>query len=237
MNEPIESVKQALLLDFDGVVVATERLHFESWNAAFAELLGIRITGSHKQLIGLTLTEIYDLWCQAANGRPLSLTPEMEQRLLARKTELFFSLGEGRLQPLPGVVGLVHRARALGWYVMIVSRSRRIRLLRTLEMAGLPAIFDLVMGCEDAVEPTTDRKEHARAAAPFGIDPACCVVVEDSATGVWNARACGIGTVIGLTTSLDRATLLAAGAHLVVDYLAEVQLERSAAGVLEECYV
>jgi len=236
MNEPIESAKQALLLDFDGVVVATERLHFESWNAAFDELLGVRIGGSYKQLIGLTLTEIYALWCQGANGRPLELSAEMEQRLLARKTELFFTLGEGRLRPMPGVIGLAHRARALGWYVMIVSRSRRIRLLRTLEMAGLPAIFDLVMGCEDAVEPTTDRKEHARAATSFGIDPACCVVIEDSASGVRNARACRIGTVIGLTTSLDRATLLAAGAHLAVDHLDEVQLEWRPVGAIEECY-
>ena len=48
-NQPSTS-KHALILDFDGVVVATERLHFECWNAAFDELLGIRIDGDHRRL-------------------------------------------------------------------------------------------------------------------------------------------------------------------------------------------
>lgn len=213
--------RRALILDFDGVVVPTEQLHFESWNAAFEELLGLRRTGGYKQLVGLTLAEIYALWSPAQ-----TLSGEMKQKLLARKTELFFSLGTGRLAPMPGLTELLHRVRALDWYVMIASRARRRRLLRTLELIELSFVFDLVIGCEDAVEPTTDRKEHTRAAVPFGIDPARCLVVEDSPSGVRAACACGIGCVIGLTTSFDQAALLAAGAQAAVDHLDQIRLDK-----------
>jgi beta-phosphoglucomutase-like phosphatase (HAD superfamily) len=125
---------------------------------------------------------------------------------------------------MPGSLALIRRARALGWYVAIVSRARRLRLHGTLEIMQMPALFDLVLGCEDSVDPLTDRKDYARAARIFGAAPARCVVIEDSASGVADARAAGIGHVIGLTSSLDAQALCAAGAHEVVAHLDGVEL-------------
>ncbi|MEP6988373.1 MAG: hypothetical protein ABI970_22405, partial [Chloroflexota bacterium] len=89
----------------------------------------------------------------------------------------------------------------------------------------MPALFDLILGSEDAVDPTTDRKNHARAAHIFNIDPLACVVIEDSVSGIKDALACGIGTVIGLTSSFDAAVLAQAGAHQIVSHLSEVALD------------
>jgi beta-phosphoglucomutase-like phosphatase (HAD superfamily) len=212
--------RRALILDCDGVLVDTEPVHFECWNQAFDELLGLRVAGDYKQLVGLTLDEIYRLWAGSQ-----TLTDDARARVLARKTDLFYTAGQGRLVPLPGSLNLIQRARSLGWYVALVSRAYRLRLHRTLEMAGMPAAFDAVLGYEDAVDPATDRKNHARAARLFGIEPANSVVVEDSVSGVHDALACGIGRVIGLTTSLSAAALREAGAHEVVDHLDEIQIE------------
>ena len=33
--------RRMLILDFDGVIVNTERVHFDSWNAAFEEMFGM----------------------------------------------------------------------------------------------------------------------------------------------------------------------------------------------------
>jgi len=218
--------RRGLILDFDGVVVDTEQIHFESWNEAFNQLLGIRIAGAHTQIVGLTLDQIYQTWCAAGMISSTELTATMKQQLLARKTEWFFALGAGRLTPMPGLVELVRKARECGWYVTIASRARRIRLLKTLELARTPVAFDLVLGSEDVVDAKSDRKIHARAARVFGINPTRCVVIEDSASGVADACASAIGWVIGLTTSLDHATLRKAGAHEVVDHLDAVRLPR-----------
>jgi beta-phosphoglucomutase-like phosphatase (HAD superfamily) len=58
----------------------------------------------------------------------------------------------------------------------------------------------------------------------FGIDPAVCLVIEDSTQGIRDALACGIGTVVGMASSLTPDLLEAAGAHQVVSSLDELSL-------------
>lgn len=224
MENQSSDQRRALILDFDGVVVDTERVHFASWRAAFEEVLGVDIGDDHMQIVGLGLEQLFDLWTDLGFLSATDATAEFQERLLERKTALFFELGETLLVPMPGIVELVRSAQVRGWYVAIASRARRLRLLRTLEVAGISATFDLLMGSEDVVDPVTDRKTHDLPARVFGIDPARCLVIEDSDSGVADACASGIGHVIGLTTSFDAQALRAAGAHEVVDELSEVDL-------------
>lgn len=216
-NQP----RRALLLDFDGVLVDSEPLHQESWRRAFGEVVGQAVGEAPGEEVGLSIDAIFARW-SAALGR--TLNDAQREAILARKTEIFYALGAERLRPMPGSVALINRARALGWYVAVVTRARRLRLHGTLAIMQMPAHFDLLLGCEDGVDPKTDRKDYARAARIFGIEPAHCVVVEDSASGVRDARASGIGCVIGFTTTLDAAALRAAGAHEVVSHLDAVEI-------------
>jgi len=136
----VESTRRALILDFDGVLVDTEPVHFESWNQAFGELLGIRrLEGDYRQLVGLRLDEIFQLWT-AGNGEiAVELHAEVKSKLLARKTELFFSIGATCLSPMPGSIDLLRRAHAHGWYTMVASRGKRLRLHRTLDLIQMCA--------------------------------------------------------------------------------------------------
>ena len=192
------SVRQALILDFDGVIVETEKLHFDCWNAAFQERFGIYLPGSFEQIVGLSIQEIYTLWSHASTDGSLHLTAEAEKELLARKTELYYEIGTETLTPIPGIVPVIKWARQHDWYVTIASRARRTRLLRTLDVLKLPVYFDLIMGTEDVVDPISDQKVHIRTVRPFDIHPANSVVIEDSASGVRSAKACATGMVIGL---------------------------------------
>lgn len=210
--------RRMLIFDFDGVVVDTEPLNYQAWETMFGRELGLSREGTSVDLVGLTLGEIFRLWL------PELPDVEEQERLLALKNEVYFALAAKNLAPIDGVNELLHRAIATGWYTAIASRSRRVRLLRTMELARVPALFDVVLGYEDGVNVDGDCKEHARAAALFGIDPAACIVIEDSAQGIRDARNCGIGTVIGLTTSLPAEVLRAAGAHQVVSGLTSVVL-------------
>lgn len=218
---PSDETRRALILDFDGVLVDSEPLHQESWRLAFEQLLARPITDGPVDEIGHSIDAIFARWSGALG---LEFSAEQREAILARKTAIFYALGADRLRPIPGSIALIRRAQARGWYVAIVSRARRLRLHGTLAIMQMPALFDLVLGSEDGVDPLSDRKDYARAARVFAIDPARCVVVEDSASGVADARAAGIGRVIGLTTTLDAATLCAAGAHQVVDHLDAVEL-------------
>lgn len=217
-----QNARRALIFDFDGVLVDSEPLHHESWLLAYAELLGVELTTAPPETIGLSLEASFARWEQALG---ITLADAEREALLARKTALFYSLGAEKLRPMAGSLELIQQAQALGWYVAICTRARRMRLHGTLKVMQMPALFDVMLGCEDGTDLLTDRKVHARAAQIFGIDPAHCVVVEDSASGVADARACGIGRVIGLTTTLPAAALCAAGAHEVVDSLHAIRLD------------
>ncbi len=220
----LANMRRCLILDFDGVLVDTEPLHFASWQQAFDTLMGIRIEDNYHLLVGLSLEQIYQLW---AGSKFDLLTPDLRQQLLALKTETFLKLASEQLQPMAGSIELIRRAQAAGWYTALVTRSLRMRLHRTLDIIHMPAVFDVILGSEDAVDPVSDRKNHARAAQIFNINLANCVVIEDSVSGIQDALACGIGTVIGLASSLDAAVLQEAGAHQVVAHLDAVRLESS----------
>jgi beta-phosphoglucomutase-like phosphatase (HAD superfamily) len=232
MTRSIESLfegpsvgRRALLLDFDGVIVDTEPLNFHAWNQAFGEAFGIfLVEEDRRQFVGLPLESTYQLWLRAyadahPDRPPLTLSTEQKTQIFARKSELFFAAAAQQLAPLPGIVPLIQQARGLGWYVSVASRSLRYRVHRILEIVRMPVSFDSVLGYEDLVDPITQRKVHHRAAALFGIAPEACVVVEDSPSGVKDARDAGIGRVVGYTSTLDAAALYAAGAHEVVDDL------------------
>lgn len=226
MSANMNDTRRCLILDFDGVLVDTEPLHFESWQRAFEQLMGIRIADDYHVLVGLSLEQIYQLWAGSKVGAAELLTGEMRRQLLTLKTETFLKLATERLQPMAGSIDLLRQAQAAGWYTAIVSRSLRMRLHQTLEIIKMPALFDLILGSEDAVDRVSDRKNHARAADVFGIDPLACVVIEDSVSGIQDALACGIGYVIGLSSSLGSDVLQEAGAHEVVGHLDEVRLDR-----------
>ncbi len=215
------NTRRCLILDFDGVLVDSEPLHFESWQRTFQQLMGIRIAGTYHQFVGLSLEQIYQLW---AGDTADKLTGDMRQNLLTLKIETFLTLASEQLEPMPGSIDLLRRAQDAGWYTAVVTRSLRMRLHCTLDIIHMPALFDLVLASEDSVDPLTDRKDHARAARIFNIDPLACIVIEDSVSGVQDAIASGIGTVIGLTSSLSAEALRQAGAHQIIAHLDEVTL-------------
>ncbi len=68
-------------------------------------------------------------------------------------------------------------------------------------------------------KPAPDMFIHA--AAALGIPVQRCVVVEDAVSGVLAGAAAGAGYVLGVDRSGDGAALLAAGANLVVNDLAQ----------------
>ena len=217
-------IRHALIFDFDGVLAHTEPYHFASWNQTFDEILGIRLADDYRVLVGLKLEEMYLLWVNSVPGRAIELTAELKQQLMARKTTLFYEKAAAHLTPMPGSIDLIRQALDLGWYTAIASRSARLRLLHTLDIIKIPPLFDLVLGTEDVVDPVTRRKIHSKAAHMFGIDPVQSIVIEDSVSGVIDALDSGIGYVIGITSSLERAALEKAGAHRVIDHLGELQL-------------
>jgi HAD superfamily hydrolase (TIGR01509 family) len=123
--------------------------------------------------------------------------------------------------------GTLATYRALGLPVAVVSNSAFHRLHRSVERAGMLALAGgHVYSAEDVGRPKPAPDGYLHAARALGHEPAHCLVIEDSPTGVRAARAAGmrvLGFLGGSHIGDSHAPqLLAAGADALFDDMAEL---------------
>ncbi|HOU22129.1 MAG TPA: HAD family phosphatase [Kiritimatiellia bacterium] len=214
----------AVLFDFDGVIVDSERLHHETMVAAMAgEGPACDWTFYRDNLMGLDDRGAFALLLVRAGIEP---RPEEIRRRIARKAELFSRFAAaGRVPPLPGAVDLV-RACAASGPVGLCSGALRSDIEPVLTALGIAECFAARVTADDVhrskPDPASYRLCVERLAAEFpdrGIVPAACVAIEDTVDGIVSARTAGL-PVLGVANSLTAEALRAAGAGIVVDSLA-----------------
>jgi len=206
-------VTDVVLLDFNGVVVDDEPIHF----AALRDVLGREGIDVDEATYYTEYLGFDDRVCIREafrrSGRPLD-RPALD-RLAADKAARYAAGARAALPLVPGVREFV-RAAAAAARIAVVSGALRREITAGLERAGLADVVACVVSAEDVTRCKPDPEGHRRALAAVASPPerVRAVVVEDSTPGLAAARALGAGCV-ALTTSHARETL--AGADLVWD--------------------
>jgi HAD superfamily hydrolase (TIGR01509 family) len=95
-----------------------------------------------------------------------------------------------------GVVELLDFLDAQGLPRAIATSSDRQVVVDRLEPCGLYARFHVVVGNEDCAEGKPHPEPYLNAARALGLDPADCLALEDSYSGVRSAHAAGMMTVM-----------------------------------------
>lgn len=208
---------EAILFDCDGVLVDSEKIYVE-------------VEREHLSRIGLTysldeyMTRFQglgsaDFWAaldsdhQALGKGPLPETfgEDLDAATMARIDK--------ELLEIAGIKQLLQAHQGLR---AVASSSRLNRLTHKLQHTGLFAFFEPHIYSGEQVEngkPAPDL--FLFAAQKLSVDPACCLVIEDSDNGVKAGLAAGM-TVWGFiggghSHNGHAAQLQAAGAHKVVD--------------------
>lgn len=227
---------RAVLLDLDGVITPTASVHEVAW----AELFAPWGFTSEDYLTYVDGKPRYDGVRSFLTSRGVELPagtpddPPGDGTVAAmgnRKDALFRELLErDGVAPYPGTMAVLDELDRHGIAQAVVSSSRNARPV--LEAAGLGDRFEHVVDGVTIVEEGITGKPapdmFLRAAELVGVAPTDAVVVEDATSGVAAGAAGGFGLVLGVDRGGNRDALLAAGAHLVVDDLAET-LEPEAA--------
>ncbi|HUS13688.1 MAG TPA: HAD family phosphatase, partial [Chloroflexia bacterium] len=149
-----------------------------------------------------------------------------------QQKEALFRAAAGDLKALAGATELVSDLRAHGWRQAIGSSAPHANITFLLKVLGLADAFDAVVSGDDVTAGKPDPAIFRTGLLRLGVAPSRGVVIEDAVPGVQAGVAAGAYTV-GVTTSRARADLLAAGAHLVVDSLAELSAARLEAALDE----
>lgn len=215
----------AVVFDFDGLILDTEWAIYESALAAF-EAHGHTLSVEAWSTIIGTNNEIDDAWwdtvCGAAGVVGFDLA-----RFEATYAEQDRSIRD-RLPANPGVPELVAELAAAGVPLGVASSSSRAWLDHHLGRLELAAAFGTLVGADlvgGVGKPAPDV--YLKACADLGADPTRSVALEDSAHGATAAKAAGMAVV----AVPSRITIHNDFSHvdLVVDSLRDVSVAQLAA--------
>ena len=209
---------QALLFDFDGLILDTEFPIYEAWREdylahghelpldVYAACVGSDFNRfdpkSHlESLVGSAIDwPDRDLW--------------RERNALERVKQL---------PPLPGVIALLDAAEASGIPCAVASSSPRSWVEGHLSRLGLLGRFVLTRCIDDVAAPKPAPDLFLAAAAGLGVAPGEALVLEDSRNGLIAAMAAGCPCVVvpnRVTAHLDFT-----GATAVLASLEDLDLE------------
>jgi HAD superfamily hydrolase (TIGR01509 family) len=193
-------VTDVLLLDYNGVVVDDEPLHF----AAFRDVLAVERIALDRTSYDTDYLGYDDRACfvEAFRRAGRSLDRASLDRLAARKADWYAELARAGLPVVPGVQDFV-RAAAAHTRIGVVSGALRAEIRAGLEYVGISDLVSAVVSAEDVACGKPDPAGLRLALAQLtgaGSSGTRAVVVEDSLPGLAAARALGAGCV-ALTTS------------------------------------
>jgi HAD superfamily hydrolase (TIGR01509 family) len=184
------SIYDAILFDFDGVLADTEPLHFRCWGQVLSDF-GVRLPWDYyaEHCIGASEHDTLRSFLTLA-------TPPIEFEALwaqyPRKKDLFREMIAVDVPLAAGAQELLHQLRG-NFRMAVVSSSNRREVEPALQVAGVRQYFDaLVCGSEvprlkPAPDPYLRAAELLQSTRPL--------VVEDSAAGVASAQAAGFDFV------------------------------------------
>jgi HAD superfamily hydrolase (TIGR01509 family) len=201
---------ELVIFDCDGVLVDSEAIS----NGVLARLLSeeglpTTLAQARRDYQGLLLDEVVR-GAEAKLGR--SLPAGWLERYERERTQAF----REELRAVPGAAATVARIHAAAIAVCVASQGKLEKTRLSLELTGLRPLFaEQALFSAHSVprgKPHPDLFLHA--AGTMGAEPAACVVVEDTPSGVTAAVAAGM-RVLGYAADSDEQALRAAGAEIV----------------------
>jgi HAD superfamily hydrolase (TIGR01509 family) len=182
----------AVIFDNDGLTLDTEHTWTRAESALYARY-GTEFTLDHKREMLGTSGERSALMMERHLGQP-----GRGDELRVELRELVHGELDGAgVEPMPGVIALLDALRDHGVPLGLATNSGREFATRALRAAGIYERFAAVVSAEDVERPKPAPDVYLAAAAELGAEPADCVALEDSETGVAAAKAAGM-TVIGV---------------------------------------
>jgi HAD superfamily hydrolase (TIGR01509 family) len=187
-EQPSRRTLQAVLWDMDGTLVDTEPV----WIAAEYELAQrYGSTWSTEHALNLVGRDLLDSGRYIRDHMGLDITPEqVVQMLLDRVVD---AVAEG-VEYRPGAVQLLAEQRRRGVPAALVTMSYR-RLAEAVVTSLPDRTFEALVVGDEVANGKPHPEAYLTAAGLLGVDPACCVAIEDSPTGAASAQAAGCHVV------------------------------------------
>ena len=190
---------RGVIFDMDGLMFDTERASMQVWDQqlakhgwTFTPQLGNAIRGCNDAGICSTLTQAY--------GPGFEYVPVRD----GVRTGLIRLLDTQGMPVKPGLRELLAWLREQGIPCAVASSSRRVTVEHHCAHAGVLDAFDHLVCGDMVTHSKPDPEIFCKAAQLLGVEPAECLVLEDSFNGVRAGAAGGFVTV--MVPDMDQPT-------------------------------
>lgn len=215
----------AVIFDFDGVIVDTEPLHYKAFQRILEPLgLGYSWEDYVETYMGF---DDRDAFVTAFAHKSMALDRDRLVKLIATKAEIFQDIIRSGLSAYPGVVELIKALHGAKVPLAICSGALHADIepvIRTLEIDNC---FDIIVTADDVAkskpDPESYRQAFSRLAAArtdTSLSTDNTVAIEDTPAGIASARGANL-QVVAVTNSYTADHLAKAG--LVINSLSQLQ--------------
>jgi beta-phosphoglucomutase family hydrolase len=182
---------KAVIFDMDGVIVNTELIHSEAFENILSEYGVTPEKNMHGTVheAGKTTPEVWE---------DLKIKYDFEastEELTAKKRDVMTTVINKGLEPLPGLIELLKELSNHTILLAVASSAQENRIVTILEMVGIAKYFKVIISADDVEQRKPAPEPYEKAARLLGVEPADCVVIEDTEIGITSAKAAGMKAI------------------------------------------
>ncbi len=179
------NLPRAILFDNDGVLAASEPLHWDAWRQLISELGLPYHENEVRTQVGKTGPEIIGALLAIHRPNWRNETPLLDlDQLARRKNDFFLMSATHALMPYPGVREGIEWLKSQGIRTAVVTNAKRRELDASLKAMQLGELLEVKISRDDVSPPKPDPAPYLFAAVSLGVPPEHCLVVEDSPVGL-----------------------------------------------------
>jgi len=183
--------KKAIIFDFDGLILDTESAELVIWTKLYAEHGMVFDEQSYNLVIGSDGTHGFDP-AKAMADRPGENRSPDEIRSDMRAISYEYAQS---LQPLPGVLELIERARKEGFLIAIGSSAVDKWINTHLSRLGLLEKFDTIVTSDEVKSAKPSPDIFLKVLEKLDVPAENAIVLEDSHNGILAAHRAGIKAI------------------------------------------
>lgn len=179
---------KAFIFDMDGVIIDSEPIHsrvkmdtFRHFGLSFNEADLVQYMGrTSKAIFGEVLE------------RDRRTDIQLEDLVQYKHDHYLEVLQSGTIAPVPGTVELIHALQSEGILLALATSSWPVVMHTVLEQFGIRDCFQSVLSGGELPASKPDPAIYRISAERLGVEPAQCVVLEDTQNGIMAAKNAGM---------------------------------------------
>ena len=180
---------QAIIFDKDGTLHDTEKVYLQAWRAAARDLNVPDIESTVRDCTGTDIPWIAEYWAKKYPDIPF-------EDYLPRRQQYYFGILESGVPVKEGAHEVLAYLKSHGYRIGMATSTPLDTVTDHLARTGMTEYFDTVV-TGDMVQNSKPAPDiYLLAAERLGVDPADCIGVEDSMSGVRAIHAAGMRAVM-----------------------------------------